>query len=188
MITAKISDDSKDVYTIEDIYNLPDGRHAELINGEIYMMATPSRLHQGLIKEFTYLIEDYIRRKNGNCKIYPSPFAVFLNADETIYLEPDLSVICDESKLTEEGCMGSPDWVIEIVSPSSRQRDYVKKMLKYAAAGVREYWIVDYDKDCITVYDFHNETVEVYSFTDRVKAGIFEELEIDFSKIDLSLL
>ena len=110
-------------YTMDDINNLPEGKRAELIDGELYMMAAPGRLHQRFVKNLTYLIEDYIRRKQGDCEIYPAPFAVFLNADDRIYVEPDISVICDKEKLTEEGCKGAPDWIIEVVSPTSRPMD-----------------------------------------------------------------
>lgn len=172
-------------YTIDDIYNLPDGQRAELIDGELYMLATPNRIHQRLVKDFTFLIEEYIRRKNGECEVYPAPFAVFLNANNEIYLEPDISVICDKDKLTDEGCKGTPDWIIEIVSPSSRSLDYNKKLLKYGMAGVREYWIVDPMKQRITVYNFQHDTVEEYSFSDKVKAGIYEDFEIDFAGISI---
>lgn len=172
-------------YTIEDIYNLPDGQRAELIDGELYMMAAPDRIHQKLVMVLSNSIFDYIRSKEGSCEVYPSPFAVFLNADNEIYLEPDISVICDKSKLTDEGCKGAPDWIIEIVSPSSRPMDYFKKLLKYGTAGVREYWIVDPKKQRITVYNFEQDTVEEYSFQDKVKAGIYEEFEIDFSSISI---
>ena len=74
-------------YTMDDINNLPEGKRAELIDGELYMMAAPGRLHQRFVKNLTYLIEDYIRRKQGDCEIYPAPFAVFLNADYRIYRE-----------------------------------------------------------------------------------------------------
>lgn len=174
-----------DDYTIEDIYNLPDGQRAELIDGELYMMAAPSTKHQRLITEFTYLIKDYIKRNNGECEIFPAPFAVFLNADNEIYLEPDISVICDKGKLTDEGCKGAPDWIIEIVSPSSRPMDYNKKLFKYRAAGVREYWIVDPMKQLIMVYNFEHDTFEQYSFSDKVKAGIYEDFEIDFAGVDI---
>lgn len=171
--------------TIEDIYALPNGQRAELIDGRLYMMATPSMIHQRLIMKISYQVEDYIRRNSGECEVFPAPFAVFLNADDKTYLEPDISVICDKSKLTEEGCNGAPDWIIEIVSPSSKQRDYIKKMIQYNMAGVREYWIVDNDKDRIMVYNFEHDAMEEYSFSDHVKAGIYEDFEIDFSGIKL---
>lgn len=173
------------VYTIEDIYHLPEGQRAELIDGQLYMLAAPSTKHQRLLKDFTYLIEDYIRRNHGDCEIFPSPFAVFLNADDETYLEPDISVICDKNKLTDKGCKGAPDWIIEIVSPSSRPMDYNKKLFKYRSAGVREYWIVDYERSLITVYNFEHDEMTDHTLKDKVKAGIYKDLEIDFSKISV---
>lgn len=117
--------------------------------------------------------------------MYPSPFAVYLNADDKIYLEPDISVICDKNKLTDEGCKGAPDWIIEIVSPSSRPMDYNKKLFQYRMAKVREYWIVDPMKQLITIYNFEHDTYEEYSFSDKVKAGIYEDFEIDFAGISV---
>ena len=174
-----------DSYTMEDIYNLPDGQRAELIDGELYMMATPNRVHQKFVMTLSNRIFNYIHGKNGNCEVYPAPFAVFLNADNDIYLEPDISVICDQNKLTDDGCKGAPDWILEIVSPSSRAMDYNKKLLKYGTAGVREYWIVDPVKQRTMVYNFEHDTVEEYSFSDKVKACIYEDFEIDFAEISI---
>ena len=123
------------VYTIEDIYNLPDGQRAELIDGEIYMMAPPNRKHQDISMALSHMIKDYILANKGTCAVYAAPFAVFLNEDDQTYVEPDLSIICDRDKLTEEGCSGAPDWIIEIVSKSSRQMDYMRKLFKYRSAG-----------------------------------------------------
>ncbi|MDE7311593.1 MAG: Uma2 family endonuclease [Eubacterium sp.] len=173
-------------YTMDDIYNLPDGQRAELIDGELYMMATPGRIHQRLVMVLSNSIFNYIQSKNGDCEVYPAPFAVFLNADDKVYLEPDISVICDKNKLTDEGCKGAPDWIIEIVSPSSRSMDYNKKLFRYRTAGIREYWIVDPMKQQITVYNFEHDTFEEYTFLDKVKSGIYEELKIDFSEISLA--
>ena len=171
--------------TIDDIYNLPEGQRAELIDGNLYMMSAPSTNHQRLVKEFTYLIENYIRRNKGDCEVFPAPFAVFLNRDYQIYLEPDISVVCDKGKLTEEGCNGAPDWIIEIVSSSSRSMDYNKKLFQYRTAGVREYWIVDPMKQQIMVYNFEHDTFGQYSFSDQVKAGIYEGFEIDFAEMNM---
>ncbi len=79
------------------------------------------------------------------------PFAVFLDKTDTNYVEPDISVICDKSKLTDKGYFGVPDWIIEIVSPGSRKMDYFTKLFKYHTAGVREYWIVDPEKNRVFV-------------------------------------
>lgn len=170
-------------YKIEDIYGLPDGQRAELIDGYIYMMAPPSREHQDISMALSHMIKDFILSNKGACAVYAAPFAVFLNEDNRNYVEPDLSVICDREKLTEDGCNGAPDWVIEIVSKSSRQMDYMRKLFKYRSAGIREYWIVDPEKDRITVYNFEVGTTEEYQMQDMVPVGIFDGFRIDFSQI-----
>ena len=103
-------------YTIDDIYSLPEGSRAELIDGQIYYMAPPNRKHQDILSFLHLAIGNHIANNNGECKVYPAPFAVFLFADDSKYLEPDISVICDPSKLNERGCNGAPDWSIEIIS------------------------------------------------------------------------
>ena len=172
-------------YTTEDIYNLPDGQRAELIDGQIYYMAPPSRRHQRIILSLSRQIADYIDAKNGTCEVDIAPFAVFLNEDAKTYVEPDISVICDSDKLTDQGCKGAPDWIIEIVSPGSRKMDYFTKLFKYRTAGVREYWIVDPIKNFVIVYNFDKSDSEQYTFADTIKAGIYEDLYIDFSTIQL---
>ena len=166
------------IYTIDDIYALPDGERAELIDGKIYYMAPPNTKHQTLVMDLSYQIKDYIKRNNGECNVFPAPFAVFLNKNNKNYVEPDISVICDKNKITDQGCHGAPDWVIEVVSPSSRFMDYFTKLFKYRTAGVREYWIVDSVKQRITVYIFEKESVEEYSFDDDVPVGIYEGFTI----------
>ncbi len=171
------------MYTIEDIYALPEGKRAELINGKIYYMAPPSTRHQELISELSYQISDYIKKNNGFCKIFFAPFAVYLNEKSDTYVEPDISVICDVNKIDDKGCKGVPDWIIEVVSPGSVNMDYHTKLFKYQNAGVREYWIVDPLKDRIFVYNFDAQDTLEYAFSDRIKVGIYEDLYIDFSKI-----
>lgn len=173
----------EEIYTTEDIYALPDGERAELIDGQIYDMAPPSRKHQSISGELFTIIKNYIRSKGGSCEPYIAPFAVFLNGDDRNYVEPDISVICDRSKLTDKGCLGAPDWIIEVVSPSSRRMDYYIKLFKYQTAGVREYWIVDPDKKRITAYDIEHEDVQDYTFDDLVKVNIYPDLSIDFATI-----
>lgn len=172
-------------YTIDDIYNLPEGQRAELIDGELYMMAAPGTIHQRLVMVLSNRIFNYIQSKKGGCEVFPSPFAVFLNADNETYVEPDVSVVCDKDKITEKGCNGAPDWVIEVVSPQSRPMDYNKKLFKYRTAGVREYWIVDHERNLITAYDFEHDDMTDHAFSEKVPAGIFEDFEIDFCGIDI---
>lgn len=171
-------------YTIEDIYALPEGKRAELIDGQLYMMAPPKRIHQELVSQFTKIIGSYIDTHAGSCKIYPAPFAVFLNADSMNYVEPDISVICDKNMLDEYGCNGAPDWVIEIVSPSTERMDYGIKLFKYRSAGVREYWIVNPLNRNVNVFDFeYNEKTRQYSFNDIIPVSIYENLSIRVSDL-----
>ena len=139
------------IYTTADIYALPDGERAELIDGQIYFMAPPSRKHQDIAGELFGTIREFIKSNGSSCRPYIAPFAVFLNENDKNYVEPDISVICDPNELHDNGCIGAPDWIIEIVSPSSRPMDYYKKLFKYRTAGVREYWIVDYERSLVTV-------------------------------------
>ncbi len=175
------------IYTTADIYDLPDGQRAELIDGQIYYMTPPSRRHQKITGKLFTAISHYIDSKGGICEPYIAPFAVFLNEDDRNYVEPDISVICDPNKLTDRGCTGAPDWIIEIVSPSSRRMDYFVKLFKYRSSGVREYWIVDPDKKQIIVYDFVNDDMRQYTFADSVKVGIYEDFCIDFVEITKDL-
>lgn len=173
------------IYTIEDIYDLPNGQRAELIDGQMYMMTPPSRIHQEIVFSLSRKIADYIDAEKGNCKVYLAPFAVFLNEDDRNYVEPDISVICDKTKLTDKGCTGAPDWIIEVVSPGSQHMDYMTKLFKYRTAGVREYWIVDPKDSTITIYNFEYDSMGKYTFSDNIRVGIYEDLEIDFSKLDI---
>lgn len=170
-------------YTTDYIYSLPEGQRAELIDGVVYDMAPPSRIHQITLNYINIQIYNYIEKNNGTCEVNIAPFAVFLNEDNKNYVEPDISVICDPNKLTDKGCIGAPDWIIEIVSPSSRRMDYMIKLFKYRTAGIREYWIVDPMRNRVTVYNFETEDNAEYTLSDRVKVGIYEDLEIDFSNL-----
>ena len=172
-------------YTIDDIYALPDGERAELIDGRIYYMAPPSRKHQYILGELFATIRNYILSNDGSCQPYIAPFAVFLNEDDRNYVEPDISVICDPNKLNAKGCSGAPDWIIEIVSPSSRTIDYTTKLYKYRTAGVREYWIVDPDKNRVTAYTFDVDNINEYAFTDDIPVNIYPGFTINLSKLNI---
>lgn len=171
-------------YTIEDIYALPEGERAELIDGQIYDMAPPSYKHQKLVSEFTQSIGQYIKAHNGSCEVIPAPFAVFLNQDDRTYVEPDISVICDHNKLSDRGCEGAPDFIIEIVSPGTQKRDYGIKLFKYRNAGVREYWIVNPAKKIVNVYCFDDEeNTDLYSFEDNIPVGIYPGFSINIQEL-----
>ena len=170
--------------TIEDIYALPDGQRAELIDGQIYMMTPPSYRHQRLVTQLSRIIGNYIADKDGDCEVLPAPFAVTLFANDETYVEPDISVICDKNKLSDRGCEGAPDFIIEIVSPSSRRMDYSKKMGLYLEAGVREYWILDPAKERTTVYHYEEDAAPtIYSFDQPITVGIYGDLQITVSEL-----
>jgi len=173
------------IYTIDDIYALPEGTRAELIDGQIYYMAPPSRKHQEITGELFATIREYIHSNHGSCRPYIAPFAVFLNANDKNYVEPDISVICDSNKLNDKGCVGAPDWIIEVVSPGSRRMDYMTKLFKYRTAGVREYWLVDPEKNRVIIYNFEQDTMEEYSFADDVPSGIYPGFSINLSKLNI---
>lgn len=178
----------RNIYTEKDYYNLPENVRAELIDGQIYYMSAPSRIHQEILNFINTEINIYLRSKKGTCKIYPAPFSVKLfKGDDKTVVEPDISVICNPNKLTERGCTGAPDWIIEITSPSTSSHDYIRKLNLYARAGVREYWIIDPRTEKIFVYHLDQPDVKAdsYRFQDKIKVNIYDDLWIDFAELEL---
>ena len=175
------------IYTEEDYYNLPENVRAELIDGQIYYMAAPSRIHQKILMFLSKTIANYIDSKDGSCEVYPAPFAVklFEDDDKTV-VEPDISVICDPNKLTDRGCTGAPDWIVEIVSPSTPSHDYIRKLNLYAKAGVKEYWIIDPRTEKVFVYHLDQADVNAdsYTFQDKIKVNIYDDLWIGFAELE----
>ena len=173
------------LYTEEDYYNMTGDKPAELIDGVIYDMASPSRAHQEILGFLFASIFNHIHGKGGSCKVYPAPFDVKLSKKKDDIVEPDITVICDPKKLTDKGCVGAPDWIIEILSPGNPSHDFVRKLNLYQESGVKEYWIVDPMTEEIQVYRpvrrIYRSTT--YAFTDKVPSGIFEDLIIDFAEI-----
>lgn len=161
-------------YTIDDIYALPDGQRAELIDGKLYMMSPPGLVHQRIVSQLIKHLGNYIDSHHGQCEVFPAPFAVFLNADSHTYVEPDLSIICDKNKLNDRGCNGAPDWIIEVLSPSSQRMDCLVKLLKYRDAGVREYWIVNPTNHTVQTYFFEGEEDSAqFSFDENIPVQIY---------------
>ncbi len=170
--------------TVEEFYNYTGEERCELIDGYIYDMSAPTRLHQAILRELVNEIDRHIKNKGGDCVIYPAPFNVQLSDRKDTVLEPDISVICDKSKLTDRGCLGAPDWIIEIASPGSISHDYIEKLKLYTRAGVREYWIVNPSDQSVTVYPLERSQVaDSYKFIDIVPAGIYDDFSVDFNQI-----
>ncbi|MCI8741908.1 MAG: Uma2 family endonuclease [Lachnospiraceae bacterium] len=176
------------IYTEEDYYNLPENVRAELIDGQLYYMSAPSRIHQEILNFMNTEINIYLRSKKGPCKVYPAPFAVKLfSEDDKNVVEPDISVICDPNKLTDRGCTGAPDWITEIVSPGNSSHDYVRKLNLYMDAGVKEYWIVNPTNHSVYVYFLEADKFKTTAYTlqDKIRANIYDDLWIDFTELGL---
>lgn len=174
----------KAAMTADDYWSLPDGVHAELIDGELRDLASPSRKHQEIVAELTYAIKAHIVAHGGPCKVYQAPFVVNLFGDDSTFVEPDLSAVCDRAKLSDRGCEGAPDFVVEVVSPGNPGMDYVTKLNLYKEAGVREYWICDPERERAHVYRFEGDSVpSIYPFASPVPCGVFPGFEMDFAAV-----
>ena len=172
-------------YTIEDYYALPDDRRVELIDGVIYDMGSPTFVHQGVAGEIYFQIADFVRKNKGNCFVRISPVDVRLDCDNKTMVQPDVLIVCDQSKIMRWGIMGAPDFVLEVLSPSTRRKDCFKKLVKYMEAGVKEYWLIDPDAGKLIVYWFEEEIYpEIYGLQGKVPVGIYGgELEIDLDLV-----
>ena len=172
-------------YTTEDYYAIPPERRAELINGEIFDMSSPSPLHQMIATEIWQSLKNYIRAGKGGCIPLVAPLDVCLDCDDRTMIQPDVLVVCDRNKIMDRCVFGAPDFVAEIISDSTRSRDMYLKLEKYASAGVSEYWIVDPLKKKIIVYDLAGgEFPSIYGFDSCVLVGIFSgECAVDFREI-----
>ena len=170
--------------TIKDYEAYPEDERTEVYEGVPFAMAAPSVLHQELSGELYYQLKDYIRKRNGNCKVFHAPFDVKLSDDLLTIVQPDISIVCDPNKLDKKRCNGAPDFIIEIVSSSNASDDYIRKTYYYKEYGVKEYWIVDPLKEYVTVFHFDNDSSpEYYTFDDKIKVGIYEDLYIDFAPL-----
>ncbi|MDR2027981.1 MAG: Uma2 family endonuclease [Treponema sp.] len=174
-------------YTYADYLSWDGEGRYEIIDGEAYMMAPPSRMHQEISMALSTRIYNFLQGKP--CKVYATPFAVRLNPlpgnrDDTV-VEPDLAVVCDSSKLDDQGCNGAPDLIIEILSPSNARYDRITKFQKYREAGVREYWIVDPEEKSLLVYVLKNSeyVASAYEETALVPVTVLPGLEIDLKTV-----
>ena len=166
-------------FTVEDIENLPEGIRAELIDGQIFYFAFPKLVHQELLMELSNSLYNYVKMNGGKCKVLFAPFGVRLIEDRKNHLEPDILVVCDKNKLSEDGCHGAPDLIIEVVSPSTKKRDYGIKLLKYRTAGVKEYWIVDPMRETVMVYWFEDEEQNcLYGMREEISFHLFPDLSV----------
>jgi Uma2 family endonuclease len=179
-------------YTYKDYLEWPEQERWELIEGVAYNMTpSPSRSHQKISAALFNALYQYL--KGRNCEVYYAPFDVRLpEGDEEDHqiktvVQPDLVVICDPSKLDEKGCQGSPDLIMEILSPSTASIDYISKLELYEKNQVSEYWIIHPLDKIVMVYRLLENgnygRAEVYSEKNSVNVGIFDDLVIDLKEI-----
>ncbi len=179
-------------YTYADYLTWLDDKRRELINGFIKMMTpAPRRIHQEISSCLHRDISNYLRKKE--CKVYHAPFDVRLidkdkTSDKEIInvVQPDISVICDLSKLDDRGCLGAPDLIIEILSPASSKRDLSEKYELYQNFGVKEYWVVFPSEKVIQQFILLNKKYELKgSFVegDVISPNIFPDLKINLDEI-----
>lgn len=176
---------SQGAYTIEDYRALPDDQRVELIDGVFYDMASPSFLHQKIAGEIYRQIANFILERGGACQPFVSPVDVQLDCDEKTMVQPDVGILCHDDKVKKWGVYGAPDYVLEIISPSTKRKDCTKKLAKYMEAGVREYWILDPYQQKLIVYFFESELCPViYGLDEPVPIGIYDgALEIQLEHI-----
>jgi Uma2 family endonuclease len=179
--------EKQDHYTFADYMSWDENVRAEIIDGEVYMMAPPNRFHQGISGALFAEIYDYLKGKP--CKVYASPFGVNLfpkdGEDSDTVVEPDISVICDPAKLADWGCDGAPEMVIEILSPSTRAHDRRRKFNKYREAGVQEYWIANGEEKTVDVFILKDGDYvsRIYGEDDIVPVTVLPGLEITLKEI-----
>lgn len=172
-------------YTVDDYRALPDEQRVELIDGVFYDMASPTFLHQRIAGEIYRQIANFILDRGGDCQPFVAPVDVQLDCDEKTMVQPDVGILCHNDKIKKWGVYGAPDFVVEIISPSTKRKDYTKKLVKYMEAGVREYWILDPYQQKLIVYFFESDAYPViYGLDQPVPIGIYNgELVIQFEHI-----
>jgi Uma2 family endonuclease len=172
-------------YTAEDYFAIPEDVRAELIEGVLYDMATPSFVHQDILRNLAFQLETCMKEHPCGCRLFFAPIGVQLDCDDRTVLEPDLIIFCDDGKMRKRVYYGAPDFVVEIVSPSNPGHDIWRKQELYRNHGVREYWVVDPRRKLVTVFPFEKEELpKTYEFEDVIPIGISNgECEVDFRKV-----
>lgn len=173
-------------YTLEDYHNMPEDRRAELIDGVIYDMASPSPLHQMIAGMVYARILAFIEKNKGDCIPFIAPADVQLDCDDRTMVQPDVFILCKQDRLRRFGICGAPDFVLEIISGSTRKKDMTVKLTKYMEAGVKEYWVIDPEKRLLIVYIGEEEGIpRLYPLQGDVGMNLYDgNLRIDLNEIN----
>lgn len=170
-------------------WNIPE--MVEVIKGKVFKMsAAPKRIHQKLSGKLFIKIGVFLEGKN--CEVYDAPFDVRLGSDysknENIYtvVQPDICVVCDPSKLDEAGCLGAPDLIVEILSPSNSKKELQNKYEVYEESGVKEYWVISPEAETVLVYTLLNgkyKASKLLTRGDEIRTPILQGLIIDLEEL-----
>lgn len=171
--------------TLEEYRNLPEHERVEVIEGVVYDLAAPSPAHQETALEMAPQLRNYLKGKT--CKVFMAPLDVFLEEDlRPTVVQPDVLVVCDPKKIQKNGCHGAPDMILEVISPSTAGHDMITKMELYRKCGVREYWVVDPERQLVQVYllmDSMYALSGVYDRTGKVKVSVLDDCIIDMESV-----
>ena len=172
-------------YTVEDYMALPDGDRKELIDGVFYDMATPLFIHQEVVGYMFFEIKSFINANKGKCRVVVAPSAVQLDCDNKTMVEPDIYIVCNPDKVKKFGNYGAPDFVLEVLSDSTRNKDLKIKSFKYMNAGVREIWYIDLKtRTLITYYEGDDYLPAVHQLEGTLGLAIYDgRLEINLAEL-----
>ena len=178
-------------HTYGEYLTWPEDVRYELIDGEAYLMApAPTVAHQRIAGELYRVIADALQGRR--CEVFIAPFDVRLprgdEADAAIdtVVQPDLTVVCDPAKIDERGCRGTPDWVVEVLSPSTAAHDQVVKLRIYERAGVGECWLVHPTDRTVTVYRLENSRYGrpmIAELVGELACGVVSDVTVDWSRV-----
>lgn len=174
--------------TLTTYYSLPGELRTELIDGKFYYMPAPSLEHQWILVEISAVFHEYFKGST-ECRVLVTPCDVCLDHSDYTVLHPDIFVMKGREKY-QNGmrCVGAPELVVEVVSSANAEHDYELKRYKYQNAGVKEYWIVDPEKERVIVYVFLKDALPlVYALDEVVKSYVYPGLEVDFGRMKSSV-
>lgn len=182
-------------YTYSDYLTWKWSDMTELIQGRIFKMSpAPGSLHQKISGELFRQLANFLKGKR--CQVFSAPFDVRLplsskektDKDITTVVQPDICVVCDPSKIDERGCLGAPDWIIEILSSGTSSKDLREKFDVYEEAGVKEYWVVHPQEQTLLIYTLnasgkYEGILKPYIRTDRVSPLTLSGLTISLEEV-----
>ena len=176
-------------YTIEDYYALPEDVRAELIDGVLYNMTAPRLIHQRLLLDIAVQLQAQIDARGGECQVFVAPLDVKLDSDNKTMVQPDVMILCDPDKEEEWGIDGAPDFLMEILSPSTRRKDMQVKLKKYRSSGVKEYWMIDPKEKKLYAYDFESGVEKICALEGVCGLALYkEEIKLNLSELAQKIL